>query len=345
MAIGEHRTQHGKYGPSCPLALVIILTFSAAVYSLVCGEHSLESPTFAEISMPARGTVPALALFALRLASFLLIFISLSCSLTDGTAHYFKNQVWDQSKLTQTTILVQGFQRLTTFTLQSWTLHFVYFALTTGISAWHFAGLPSEGMAAHAVGWLAHATYAVSLPCAFLTTFVVTFVLLPSRLKAGDYDSIRRMFMLRPQLMHNANLLLMVNELLLCSLPLELSHFNLTVIFGLQYVVGSWVWLRKTGVVYYPFLDPTLPSVMAIFLHMLLLIALGVFSLFAYLAARTTADLPLAVRAPLFYALAFSLMHTHHIRGMPPAIRAALAAEAGSMDGSMAGSDKIGGGE
>ena len=332
MATGEHLPRHGKYGPSWPLVLVVMSTFSAAMYLVLCGEHSLESPTFAEISMPARGTVPASALFALRLVSFLLIFISLTASLTDSTPHSFKSQVWKQSKLTQTTILVKGLQRLTTFTVQCWTLQLVYFTLTTGISVWHFAGLPSEGMAAHAVGWLAHAAYAVSLPCAFLTTVVVTFVLLPSRLKAGDYESITRMLTLRPQLMHNANLLLMVNELLLCSLPLEVSHFSLCVIFGLLYVIGSWVWLRKSGVVYYPFLDPTLPSFMAISLHLLLLITLAVFALFANLVARTTADLPLTVRVSLLYALAFSLMHTHHIRGVPPAMKAALAAEAGSMD-------------
>ncbi len=58
----------------------------------------------------------------------------------------------------------------------------------------------------------------------------------------------------RPQLMHNANLAFAASELLFNNLPVLPLHFIFGALFGVQYVLLSWWWVRRTGIVYYPFL-------------------------------------------------------------------------------------------
>ena len=64
----------------------------------------------------------------------------------------------------------------------------------------------------------------------------------------------RRMLGVRPQLMHNANLAFAASELLFNNLPVLPLHFIFGALFGVQYVLLSWWWVRRTGIVYYPFL-------------------------------------------------------------------------------------------
>ena len=143
-----------------------------------------------------------------------------------------------------------------------------------------------------------------------LVTCCVTFVLLPTRLRRGDVEGARRMLGVRPQLMHNANLAFAASELLYNNLPVLPTHFVFGALFGLQYVLLSWWWVRRTGIVYYPFLDPTLPAKRAVGFHLALLSVIATFFLGASLVDRAASFLPFALRAPLLYAGAASLMHT-----------------------------------
>ena len=88
------------------------------------------------------------------------------------------------------------------------------------------------------------------------------------------------------------------------------THFVFGALFGLQYVLLSWWWVRRTGIVYYPFLDPTLPAKRAVGFHLALLSVIATFFLGASLVDRAASFLPFALRAPLLYAGAASLMHT-----------------------------------
>lgn len=150
-----------------------------------------------------------------------------------------------------------------------------------------------------------------------LVTCVVTFVLLPTRLRRGDVEGARRMLGRRPQLMHNANLAFAASELLFNNLPVLPLHFVFGALFGVQYVLLSWWWLRKTGIVYYPFLDPTLPAKRAVGFHLALLSVIALFFGLGALVDLAASFLPFALRAPLLYLGACSLMWTSFIRGRP----------------------------
>ena len=69
--------------------------------------------------------------------------------------------------------------------------------------------------------------------------------------------------------------------------------------------------------VYYPFLDPTLPAPRAIAFHTLLIGVLAGFFALGAGVDRASSFLPMAVRAPLLCAAACSLMWTSFIRGRP----------------------------
>merc|ERR1712087_101397 len=108
--------------------------------------------------------------------------------------------------------------------------------LASGITVWQMLGLPSEGRAAWLVSITTWFAFEISFPCAILTTATVTFVLIPARARAKDWTAIRMMLLWRPQLMHNANLVFMVNELLFGSIPARDEHLWIVVLWGLHYV-------------------------------------------------------------------------------------------------------------
>jgi hypothetical protein len=127
------------------------------------------------------------------------------------------------------------------------------------------------------------------------------------------------------QLMHNANLLFMVTELLLNGAPVLPSHVAFAVLFGVWYEIFSWWWVHQTGVVYYAFLDPTLPPHKSCLILLALLAVLATFySLGAYLAAFfASSTLPLAYRGVLVYAGSCSICWTSVFRGVPAPLKKA----------------------
>merc|ERR1712228_396609 len=117
--------------------------------------------------------------------------------------------------------------------------------------------------------------------------------------------------------MHNANLVFMVNELLFGSIPARDEHFWIVVLWGLHYVLVSWFWLCRSGLVYYPFLDPTLSWPRAVGLHLALLVTLRLMFAVGVLISYLSQLLPNVVKVPLLYGAACSIMHTRFIRGLP----------------------------
>ena len=82
-------------------------------------------------------------------------------------------------------------------------------------------------------------------------------------------------------------------------------------------VLATARWLKRTGIVYYPFLDPTLPAPRAIAFHFALLAVIAAFFGLGAGVDKVASLLPFVVRAPLLYAGACSLMWTNFIRGRP----------------------------
>lgn len=300
------------------------LTFRAPLVSFlalvgigfVASAASLSMPSLTLHQLGASKYISTQSLLAVRAVFAATIGVSLYSSLMDPEPHSFTLMTYEGSRLPPKSVSFKGFERLSTFTVQCWALQLVYFSLATVCSALQLAGVSATAVPP-ALANFAHVLYEVSVGTSLLTTIIVTFVLLPARIRKGDFASARRMLSWRPQLMHNANLAFATTELLLNSMPVMISHFVFAVLFGINYVLVSWWWLKRTGIIYYPFLDPTLPAPKAIALHTLLIGILGAFFAIGAGLDHLALLLPFGVRAPLLYACACSLMWTRFIRGRP----------------------------
>lgn len=265
--------------------------------------------------------LPTGVLLGMRVLFASIIALSLHSSLSDKVPHTFTLMLYAQSKLKPKAVPFKGIERLTTFTVQCWALQLVYFVLAAAASAAHLCGLAASLPAADVMQRLfraVHVLFDVSATTAILVTSVVTFVLIPARIKRGDRQGLARMLGWRPQCMHNLNLIFVVSEMLFASLPVVASHFVFPALFGIQYVLISWWWLQRTGVAYYPFLDPTLPPAKAVGIHAVLFLVLALFFGLRVGVATAAALIPLSVRVPALYAAAASICWTRRgIRGWP----------------------------
>ena len=167
--------------------------------------------------------------------------------------------------------------------------------------------------------WVA---FEVSFGLAILVTACVTFVLIPDTHRRAPADTELHFFNPMALLMHNFNVVTMATELLFNALPIMMAHFPACPLVGLAYVVVSWRVCARTGVVLYPFLDPTLPPSRSVPFHLLLLAAVAAFFGVGALATAAAHLVPVYPRIIAVYAAAASIMTTRTIRG-PPKARAA----------------------
>eukprot|EP00474_Spongospora_subterranea_P010026 CRZ10484.1 hypothetical protein [Spongospora subterranea] len=146
---------------------------------------------------------------------------------------------------TMTVIKMTRFQRLATFTTWSWCLQGAYFAgilsLQTGLIT-HPSAVTCTLVA-----------FEAALSLALLVTTVVTFVLIPSSIRVGADPS--SFFTLPALLMHNANVVMIVFELLVNKTVVNIAHLPFAILYGIIYVVFSWILAQKTGVFFYFFLN------------------------------------------------------------------------------------------
>ena len=327
---------------SAPLVAFI----GALTLGLATGASLLKLPALKLADLGASPCLPTPCLLAMRASFAAIIGASLSSSLRDKDPVQFNLITYAGTRLPPRAVGFRGLERLTTYTVQCWALQLVYFTVATAASALQLAGVHGVPVGlARAV----HVLYEIVVQTAILVTCCVTFVLLPTRIRRGDWAGARRMLGRRPQLMHNANLAFAASELLFNSLPMLPLHFTFGALFGVQYVLLSWWcaapisatatsaaiataaavlataaavlatarWLKRTGIVYYPFLDPTLPAPRAIAFHFALLAVIAAFFGLGAGVDKVASLLPFVVRAPLLYAGACSLMWTNFIRGRP----------------------------
>lgn len=112
-----------------------------------------------------------------------------------------------------------GLRRFVTFTTWSWILQGLYFGLVTVLqlrlmsntSPWHTFAIE-----------LAEILFELNLSVAMLVSSVVTYVLIPSALKAGMNANL--LLGIPALLMHNANLLFIVSEVLFNQVEVRMHH-------------------------------------------------------------------------------------------------------------------------
>jgi hypothetical protein len=153
-------------------------------------------------------------------------------------------------------VRIWGAGRFATFTVWCWTLQGVYFALT----CYCFFCLPATGGIEASnddfslLAAVALVLFETNLATSILVTVVVTFVLFPHAMKSSVDTNYNLLCRPAALMMHNANLIFMVGELLVTGLPVYLSHFAFAVLLGCAYVVFAWVWYARVGMFFYFFL-------------------------------------------------------------------------------------------
>jgi len=195
-------------------------------------------------------------------------------------------------------MILSGPVRFATFTQWSWMLMTVYLSGVTISSVLVLSGtVQEEGPILRWVSSLLWIMYGISVISSLLVTVIVTFVLVPEALKTNAPGIFRLMALV----VHNCNVLFMATELLLNDLPLDLKHIPYVVLYGTSYIVFSWWWLRRTGMIYYSFMDPSIPMMKSLFIHIALLVTFFCVFLIMYVISSYTKEFGLVFRAIVVY--------------------------------------------
>ncbi|KAI8893760.1 hypothetical protein BC833DRAFT_607341 [Globomyces pollinis-pini] len=158
-----------------------------------------------------------------------------------------------------------------TFTVWSWNLQGIYFLSTLYL---HLNNQPSS-IIIQTTAILFEVCFAVAM----LVTIVVTFILIPVGMKRGQ--NVQGMFKPQSLIMHNLNMIFMVMELIWNQIQIDLTHLPFVILYGLTYVVFAWIYANIRGYFFYFFLNYNQPR--AILMHSVLVFALSLFYVFAYL--------------------------------------------------------------
>jgi hypothetical protein len=198
----------------------------------------------------------------------------------EGDTSYFP-----RSKLRKATFHLRGWKSLVPFTHLSWILLGLAFSLNSAVCfCFDVDGDHHHDAVFSWTKRLALIMWEIAAPAAFLTSIVVTYVIIPGAIRKskvngnelGDLD----LFQPRTLLMHNANIFFCFVEIcLLGGLPVIISHVALAPLYGIFYVIIVWntttiyTDVEKDGPQFlYNFLDTTLGKTTTIALLALLVV-------------------------------------------------------------------------
>ena len=258
--------------PTLPLVILLAFAASLTVYNLAkAGPQPTTAATIA-----ASPILPQTLLLALRMGSAALVWHALIGRVTSKMGSFIAEVArFPSSRLRPTSVVMGGPIVLLTFTVQCWTLQGLYFTGAAVVSASQLALLPAIDASLPSLPRVCQVLFEVAFACALLTSCVVTFFLIPGNLKRGQTPLL--FFRNHQQLMHCANLYLMLNELLFNAIPIVPADFWYVLLFALFYLALAWTFCQISSIVYYPFIDPTLPPKLAIPIYLGLVVILGAF--------------------------------------------------------------------
>lgn len=151
-------------------------------------------------------------------------------------------------------ITSHGLYRLAALTQWQFGFCGLYFGLAAIMQHKASRGGPAAAHEASALACVASTTLGVSFSLAMLTTVVVTFVLVPARVKKGMSPA--QFFTVDELIMHNANSFALVLDVLLSNQTMSLTDMPYTVLLGCAYVVfHHHVRYRYTRTLLYFFLN------------------------------------------------------------------------------------------
>jgi hypothetical protein len=137
------------------------------------------------------------------------------------------------SKLKPCKIWMKQNYTLLFFTVWSWLMLGLYFATSAYLSFHDKSQISSDFLQLVLISW------EIAAPNALLVSVVITFVIWPEMVSKGvDTTGLAKPTVL---MQHNLNSIMVVLELFCGNTPLTLSHAAVAPIFGLIYVLFSWL--------------------------------------------------------------------------------------------------------
>eukprot|EP00435_Cladocopium_sp_Y103_P060112 s1044_g21.t2 len=155
-------------------------------------------------------------------------------------------------------LILAGLEVLLTFcTLWTWCLKIFYFFFATCVSALYvcFAWVPPFFVTAGL--WV---VFDMAFGMAWLVFWAVWVFLLPFAFVSGNKAAVDEMLSFLPFYLHNANVVLMMVELICSRWTMNLEHSIFPVYFALSYLYFNWWLYSKIHVWIYFFLDYNRPS-------------------------------------------------------------------------------------
>jgi len=163
-----------------------------------------------------------------------------------------------------------GLLRFSTFTVWSWCLQGIFFSCSIIMQI-----LKSRGMEVSCLlGNTTYVLFEISFVMAILITVIVSFVLIPHGGKTNT--SVLNFFTPSAVLMHNANILFMVLELIFNNCDhFHIDHLPFVYLYGLCYSVFSWFLAWFQGIYFYFFINQNFKY--ATVSQLAILVALAIF--------------------------------------------------------------------
>ena len=120
--------------------------------------------------------------------------------------------------------------------------------------------------------------FEISFSVSILITVIVTFVLIP--FGANEKLMMDKMYEIPTLIMHNANVYMMIGELIVYPHSFNLSDFAYIVLYGLVYTIFGWILAYFTKFYFYFFMAPSYKY--AVVAHVSLIAALGSFFMIGF---------------------------------------------------------------
>uniref|UniRef100_A0A6U4HM95 Uncharacterized protein n=1 Tax=Phaeomonas parva TaxID=124430 RepID=A0A6U4HM95_9STRA len=244
-SFGFNLTEHQR------MATVVVVVAACAFYVILSLRASVKARRLAlahvlDETVATSRRVSPLAMLLWRSAAAVFIFAS-----------YFSGWATSSPRV--------KFMRVSTFTCWSWFMMGVYFCVAALATLLHMSGRRLPSMLKATI-W---AMFEALTPVSILVCLVVWFVLIPMFQASNNVVALRIMFSWFGLAAHNANVVLMAVELLLNRLSFNDSHMPFVIIYGLVYLAFAMYLWRATGVLFYFFLDYTLPFAWVAYLALL----------------------------------------------------------------------------
>lgn len=307
--------------PTAPLILILVVAAAFGTSALTSTLSKLVGPSGTALDAFTSEFLPTQALGAVRLCFSLLVLYVIIMAVTDKPVTVKLVYLPGSSMVARggpPTLTISGAARLTSFTMQTFTLLGVYFWLVAVASfSWP---LLTPGGAAR-VSIVLASLWNVVYPCSLLVSFITTWVLIPTALKKGT----AAVFAMPTALYaHNANMVMVATELAISRQVVSVELLGAAILWGCWYLLFTWTWcLPRWRMVFYFFLDPTLATRKAVAFHLALLLALSMFAALGALISHLSEGQPLLPRLGIALLVCFCTTRVRVYRGEyapPPAV-------------------------